>query len=64
MSKPIDFCPASLAARWGMHPGTLANWRVQGEGPPYRKRGRARTSKIVYPYKSTIRWGVAHGYEP
>ena len=58
------FTSAGLAARWGMHPGTLANWRVQEEGPPYRKRGKARTSKVVYPVASTLRWGRANGYEP
>lgn len=32
--------PEQLAANWGMHPGTLANWRVQGKGPKFVKVGR------------------------
>lgn len=63
MAKSIDFTPASLAARWGVHPGTLANWRVRNDGPPYRKKGKARTSKVLYLRRDTIRWGKAYGYE-
>ncbi len=59
-----DFLPAGLAARWGVHPGTLANWRAQGIGPAFRKIGRARTSKVFYPCASTLKWGKANGYEP
>jgi len=62
-ARPTDFTPASLAARWGLHIGTLANWRAQAAGPPYVKRGKARTSKVVYPVGSTLRWGRENGYE-
>lgn len=36
-----------LAERWALHPGTLAHWRTQGEGPPYKKVGR----RILYDLK-------------
>lgn len=28
-----------LAARWGMHPGSLVNWRTFQRGPKYIKLG-------------------------
>lgn len=32
-----------LARRWGYSPGTLANWAVEGYGPPiFQLRGRVR----------------------
>lgn len=64
--------PAKLAVRWGIHIGTLANWRTRGIGPVYRKgriiRGRlidgqARTCKVFYALDAIKRWGKAHGYE-
>lgn len=33
-----------LAERWGLHPGTLENWRSLGGGPKFLKIGR----KVVY----------------
>lgn len=30
---------AELGERWGMHPGTLANWRLFKRGPVYQKKG-------------------------
>jgi transposase-like protein len=34
-----------LAARWGVTPHTLSQWRWNAKGPPYTKIGR----KIFYP---------------
>ena len=63
MKTTTDFTPTGLAARWGLHAGTLANWRVQGQGPPFRKRGKAKTSQVRYPRRLAIRWGRENGYE-
>lgn len=30
-----------LASRWGIHPGTLENWRQKKYGPRYIKIGRS-----------------------
>ena len=35
-----------------MHAGSLANWRVKGEGPPFIKVGR----KVLYPRDSFEAW--------
>lgn len=33
--------PAELGERWGIPPGTLAQWRHAGNGPTYLKLGGA-----------------------
>ncbi|CAG2144581.1 MULTISPECIES: helix-turn-helix transcriptional regulator [Cupriavidus] len=47
-----------LVARWGdaIHPGTLANWRVQGKGPAFIKLG----AKVRYPIAQLEQWEAAH----
>lgn len=35
---------AELGERWGMNPGTLANWRMFKRGPIYQKKG----SRVSY----------------
>ena len=40
MPEALKFLrPGDLADRWGVSPGTLANWRVRGEGPTFIKIG-------------------------
>lgn len=43
-----------LSKRWNnaVSPGTLANWRSQGKGPPYQKIG----SKVLYRLDKVIEW--------
>lgn len=41
----MNLLPSEAAARLRLTVGTLANWRVTGEGPPYIKFGR----KVLYP---------------
>lgn len=36
-----------LAARWGMHYGSLSNWRVQGRGPQCHRDGRTVFYRIA-----------------
>jgi len=46
MTEQKFFSPEDLALRWGISPGTLANWRCYGGGPEYQKiGGRVRYSK-------------------
>jgi len=35
-----------LAERWGLHEGTLRNWRAQKKGPPYYKTGKDVVYKL------------------
>jgi hypothetical protein len=58
---------ADVAKRWenAISTGTLANWRVQGKGPPYVKLG----SKVLYPIDKLEAWeaasiGVANDNSP
>jgi hypothetical protein len=53
--------PAELIARWGgSHKrGTLANWRSQGKGPPFVKRG----AKALYPLDRLEAWEAANDNE-
>jgi hypothetical protein len=41
----LNLTPEELAERWRISKGTLANWRVSGEGPRYIKFGR----RVLYP---------------
>lgn len=41
-----------LAERWGMHKGSLANWRVQGIGPKFIKVGK----KVLYAVSDVETW--------
>ncbi len=43
----MNLKPKDLAERWHVSTGTLANWRVRGEGPRYLKFGR----KVLYRLK-------------
>lgn len=52
----------ALAARWGMHTGTLTNWRSNGEGPPFIKLGGRRilyrmSDIIAFERKAVVRQG-------
>ena len=42
---------AELAERWGMHEGSLKNWRSKGKGPPYVKIGEGYNTIIKYKLK-------------
>lgn len=44
--------PDEVAARWGLHPATLANWRCARKGPPFLRIGR----KILYREADVIAW--------
>lgn len=37
-----------LAARWGLAPGTLENWRVLGIGPRFVRLHKGRRAPVVY----------------
>lgn len=40
-----------LANRWGVHEGTLRNWRSKKLGPPYYKMGTGAAGKTTVQYK-------------
>lgn len=50
MSKEKNLTSVELAARWGIHPGTLAHWRVEGKGPAYQKTG----TKVSYTLEAIV----------
>ena len=45
----------SQAARWGIQPKTLENWRWQGKGPPHYKIG----GRVMYDVDETDAWLAA-----
>lgn len=55
--------PGDLALRWAMNPGTLANWRMTGHGPPFLHIGaniRYKLSAVVaYEHGHTSGSGAA-----
>jgi hypothetical protein len=54
--------PDEVVTRWGgaTKRGTLANWRSQGKGPPWSKRG----AKVVYPLDRLAAYEAANDNEP
>lgn len=44
---------AQLAQRYGLHPRTPANWRLEGKGPRYRKIG---AKAIRYRLTDVLAW--------
>lgn len=44
--------PVQLAARFQVHPGTLANWRVRGDGPKFIKIGK----RVAYRLADVTAW--------
>lgn len=57
---PENLTPAQVVARWNnaVTTGTLANWRAQKKGPPYRKIG----GRVRYPLAGLVAWeaGTEH----
>lgn len=52
MSGPEKYLTGKQCAeRLQMSERTLANWRVQGKGPPFVKKGRVR-----YPESELVAW--------
>jgi hypothetical protein len=49
-----------LAARWGIAPKTLRNWRHTGGGPRAVKHGTARGAPVRYPLAEVERWETDH----
>lgn len=47
--RPQFLTPAQLSDRWGnrIGPRTLANWRSQGNGPPFVKIGGAIAYRLA-----------------
>jgi len=55
--KSDDFLtPQELAARWSMHPGSLAHWRVKFRGPEWIKKGWM----VLYPLKAIEKYEKQH----
>jgi predicted DNA-binding transcriptional regulator AlpA len=52
--RPDDvlLTPALVAQRFGLHTGTLNNWRSRGFGPSYVRLGR----RVRYPEREVARW--------
>jgi predicted DNA-binding transcriptional regulator AlpA len=48
--------PEQVAEMLQVHPGTLENWRVRGEGPAFVKLGNRRRSPVRYPRKDVEDW--------
>lgn len=48
--------PVDTAARIGMHPVTLAQWRRKGRGPKFEKLGTSRTSRVRYHVDDVDAW--------
>ena len=56
MNEPEILTTEMLAARWGMDPKTLGNWRVKKHGPAYVKLGKGRGCKVIYMLDDVRAW--------
>jgi len=56
-----ELSPGEVSARYNgrISPRTLANWRTQGKGPKYIRRG----GKIFYPVKYLDEWDANNTYQ-
>lgn len=54
--KKQHLSTSELAARWGMAPGTLVNWRMKGRGPKFLKVGWS----VRYVMKEVEKWERAN----
>lgn len=45
---------AQLAARWGVAPGTVENWRHARKGPKFVKLHKGRNAPVVYRLEDVI----------
>lgn len=43
-----------LADRWGLHPGTIRNWRHEGRGPEWRKINKNPLGPVIYDMKTVL----------
>lgn len=48
--------PEEVADLLKVHPGTLENWRVRGEGPRFVKLGNKRRSPVRYRRQDVEDW--------
>ena len=48
--------PEQVAELLKVHTGTLENWRVRGEGPPYVKLGHRPRSPVRYRSQDVEDW--------
>jgi hypothetical protein len=56
-TQTIDLLtPEQVADMLQVHPGTLENWRVRGEGPAFLKLGSKRRSPIRYRRQDIDDW--------
>jgi len=48
--------PAQLAKYLSLDEGTLQNWRVKRQGPPWVKLGLGRNAKVAYRVADVEAW--------
>lgn len=54
---PTDLMtPAQLAQYLSLDAGTLQNWRVARQGPPWVKLGKGRGARVAYRVKDVEKW--------
>ncbi|MFW9872341.1 MAG: helix-turn-helix transcriptional regulator [Candidatus Thorarchaeota archaeon] len=51
--KKISGTPQEVEKVFGLDAGTLANWRMEGKGPKYRKIGPRKT---IYIFSEVKEW--------
>lgn len=59
--QPKYLTPAQVVDRWdsAVTTGTLANWRVRKEGPPFQKFG----ARVRYPLDGLVQWEAANRHQ-
>jgi hypothetical protein len=50
------FTTAELAARYGLHIGTIENWRQNGQGPRWIKVGDGHGAPVRYQIEDILSW--------
>lgn len=55
-APPPLLTPEQVAARYGMTPASLANWRLAGKGPKFIRLGSGPRPRVMYRVDDVIEW--------
>lgn len=55
-APPPLLTPEQVAARYGITPASLANWRLAGKGPAYIRLGSGPRARVMYRVDDVIQW--------
>lgn len=62
MTNSVKLSSNAVAARYGLEPNTLKQWRHEGKGPRFIKLGTSKQSRVVYDLTDVEEWEREHKF--